>query len=100
MGTGHRESARSKAMRLLKSLTSERKAGLQRAEERTTIDEVDERGQGLSHHAKALASVMAEGLNILAVQALRTGVWIPEPTSKSGMATHMSIIPALSEAEM
>lgn len=59
---------------------SERKAGLQRAEERTTRDEVDERGQGLPNHAKALASVMAEGLNILAVQALRTGVWIPEPT--------------------
>lgn len=79
MGVSHQESARSKAMRLLKSLTSGRKSGLQRAEERTTRDEVDQRGQGLPNHAKALASAMAEGLNILAVQALRTGVWIPEP---------------------
>lgn len=77
---GHGETAQTTAMRLLKSLTAERKAGLQRAEERTTRDEADERGQGLPNHAKALASAMAEGLNILAVQALRTGVWIPEPT--------------------
>ena len=69
-----------KAMMLLKSLTSGREAGLQRAEERTTRDEVDERGQGLPNHAKALAGAVAEGLKILAVQALRTGVWIPEPT--------------------